>query len=147
MPYLLYPWGRSPQYPLYRRLDGPQSQSGHSGEEKDSQPSLKVKHLKRNCPACSQSLYRLSYPDSYPTSLGYINIILPSTMWFHPFRFSNQNVMCTENVLNHVEYFEIALSGLKKKKKVKFWSFSLSLSSGWKKKTYNRNSFCYICLS
>jgi hypothetical protein len=25
------PWGRDPQYPLYRRLGGPQSWSGHRG--------------------------------------------------------------------------------------------------------------------
>jgi hypothetical protein len=32
------PQGKSSQYPLDRRLDGPQSQSGHGGEEKNSQP-------------------------------------------------------------------------------------------------------------
>jgi hypothetical protein len=32
------PQGKSPLYPLYRRLDVPQSWSGHSGEEKNSQP-------------------------------------------------------------------------------------------------------------
>jgi hypothetical protein len=34
---LLYPQGKSPWYPLDRRLGGPQSRSGHSGEEKNSQ--------------------------------------------------------------------------------------------------------------
>jgi hypothetical protein len=34
MPQPLYPQGKSPQYPLDRRLGGPQSQSGHSGKEK-----------------------------------------------------------------------------------------------------------------
>jgi len=29
---------KSPLYPLDRRLGGPRSQSGHSGEEKNSQP-------------------------------------------------------------------------------------------------------------
>jgi hypothetical protein len=38
MPQLLYPEGKSPLYPLDRRLGGPQSWSGHSGEEKNSQP-------------------------------------------------------------------------------------------------------------
>jgi hypothetical protein len=52
MPRPLYPQGNSPQYPLDRRLGGPQSQSGGSGEEK-------------NCPlAHSQSLYQLSYHSS-----------------------------------------------------------------------------------
>jgi len=38
MPQLLYPWGKRPQYSLDRGLDGPQSQSVCSGEEKNSQP-------------------------------------------------------------------------------------------------------------
>jgi hypothetical protein len=34
----LYTQGKSPWYPLDRRLDGPQSRSGHGAEEKNSQP-------------------------------------------------------------------------------------------------------------
>jgi hypothetical protein len=34
----LYSQGKSPWYPLYRRLDGPQSHSGRGCEEKNSQP-------------------------------------------------------------------------------------------------------------
>jgi hypothetical protein len=37
-PRSLYTKGKSPWYPLDRRLGGPQSQSGHIGEEKNSQP-------------------------------------------------------------------------------------------------------------
>jgi hypothetical protein len=37
---LLYPQGKSPWYPLNRRLGGPQSWSGGSGEEKNSLPLL-----------------------------------------------------------------------------------------------------------
>jgi hypothetical protein len=37
-PCLLYPQGKSPWYPLGRRLGGPQSRSGHGGEEKNFQP-------------------------------------------------------------------------------------------------------------
>jgi hypothetical protein len=33
-PWVLYPRGKSPRYPLDRRLGGPQSQSGCSGREK-----------------------------------------------------------------------------------------------------------------
>jgi hypothetical protein len=43
MAQLLYPQGKSPWYPVDRRLDGPQSQSGCSGEEKNSQPLLELK--------------------------------------------------------------------------------------------------------
>jgi hypothetical protein len=38
MPWPLYPWGNSPWSPLDRRLSEPQSQFGHGGEEKNSQP-------------------------------------------------------------------------------------------------------------
>jgi hypothetical protein len=34
----LYPQGKSPWYPLDRRLGGPQNRSGSGGEEKNSQP-------------------------------------------------------------------------------------------------------------
>jgi hypothetical protein len=36
-PQSLYPQGKSPWYPLDRRLAGPQSSSGHGGEGKNSQ--------------------------------------------------------------------------------------------------------------
>jgi hypothetical protein len=35
----LYPRGKSPRYPLERRLGGPQSRSGRSGEEKIIDPT------------------------------------------------------------------------------------------------------------
>jgi hypothetical protein len=38
MSWLLYSQGKSPRYPLDRRLGGPQSLSGGGGEEKNSQP-------------------------------------------------------------------------------------------------------------
>jgi len=34
--------GKSPWYPLDRRLDGPQSCSGRGGEEKNSQPQPEI---------------------------------------------------------------------------------------------------------
>jgi hypothetical protein len=37
-PAALPPQGKSPWYPLDRRLGGPQSRSGPGGEEKNSQP-------------------------------------------------------------------------------------------------------------
>jgi len=37
-PKLLYLWRKKPHYPLDRRLSGPQSQAGQSGEKKNSQP-------------------------------------------------------------------------------------------------------------
>jgi hypothetical protein len=38
MPWPLYPQGKSPWYPLDRRLGGPQRWSGYGGKEKNSQP-------------------------------------------------------------------------------------------------------------
>jgi len=43
MPQPLYPQGKSPWYPLDRRLGEPQSWSGCGGEEKNSQPLLGLK--------------------------------------------------------------------------------------------------------
>jgi len=36
------PQGKSPWYPLNRRLGGTQSRSGHGGEEKNSQPPQEI---------------------------------------------------------------------------------------------------------
>jgi hypothetical protein len=41
----LYPQGKSSWYPSDRRLGGPQSQSGHGGEEKNSQPLPRLEPL------------------------------------------------------------------------------------------------------
>jgi len=41
MPHLLYSQGKNPWYLLDMRLGGPQSWSGHGGEEKNSQPTAK----------------------------------------------------------------------------------------------------------
>jgi hypothetical protein len=45
MPWLLYSQGRSPWYPLDRRLSGPQSWSGLGGERKNSHPLLALEPL------------------------------------------------------------------------------------------------------
>jgi hypothetical protein len=39
------PKRKSPRYPLYRRLGGPQSRSGRYGEEKNSQPLPELEPL------------------------------------------------------------------------------------------------------
>jgi hypothetical protein len=41
----LYPQGKSSCYPLDRRLGGPQSRSGHGGEEKNPQPLPELEPL------------------------------------------------------------------------------------------------------
>jgi hypothetical protein len=56
----LYPGERAPQYPLDRRLSGPQSWFGRSGEKKILDPTGI-----RTRPVSSQSLYRLRYLGSH----------------------------------------------------------------------------------
>jgi hypothetical protein len=61
-PAALHP-GKSPRYPLDRRLGGPQGRSGRHGEEKILDPTgTQLRPLGR--PARSQSLYRLRYLGS-----------------------------------------------------------------------------------
>jgi hypothetical protein len=60
-PQLFYVWGKSPQYPMERRLGGPHSQSGCFGEEKNLLPLLAIEsQLSSPWP----SLYSLSYCSS-----------------------------------------------------------------------------------
>jgi hypothetical protein len=56
----LYPQGKSPRYPLARRLGGPQSRSGRCDEEKNSQPPPGIEPWNPDRPARSPALYRLS---------------------------------------------------------------------------------------
>ncbi|PNF20161.1 hypothetical protein B7P43_G00613 [Cryptotermes secundus] len=54
--------GKSPRYPLDRRLGGPQKRSGRHRAEKILDPTVTRTPTPRS--ARSQSLYRLSYPES-----------------------------------------------------------------------------------
>jgi hypothetical protein len=56
------PPGKSPRYPFYRRLGGPQSWSGQYGEVKIFYPTGTRTPTPPCSPDRSQSLYRLSYP-------------------------------------------------------------------------------------
>jgi hypothetical protein len=58
------PPGKSPRYPFYRRLGGPQSRSGRYGEVKIFYPTGNQTPAPPGRPARSQSLYRLSFPGS-----------------------------------------------------------------------------------
>jgi hypothetical protein len=57
--------GKEPQYPLDRRLGGPQSRSGRHGEVKILDPTGTRNSDPSGRPAHSQSLYRLRYPGSH----------------------------------------------------------------------------------
>jgi hypothetical protein len=59
--WFFYSWGNSHWYALDRRLGGPQSQSGYVEKGKISWSSQELYH---GSPACSPSLYQVSYPGS-----------------------------------------------------------------------------------
>jgi len=65
--WLLYPKRKSCWYPWDRRLGGPQSLSGHSGEEKNSQPPLGLEPpiLQPIAQHCTTDLKLLSICVSY----------------------------------------------------------------------------------
>jgi hypothetical protein len=56
----LYPQGKSPWYPLDKRLGGAQNRSGHGGEEKNSQPPAGTRTPDH--PARSLALYHWAIP-------------------------------------------------------------------------------------
>jgi hypothetical protein len=53
----LYLQGKTPWYPLYRRLGGPQSRSGRGGEEKNSEPPQGTEYWNPDRPTRSTALY------------------------------------------------------------------------------------------
>jgi hypothetical protein len=57
--------GKSPWYPLDRRLGEPQSRSGRGGEEKNSQSPPEIETQNPDRPARNPAPYRLSYHGSY----------------------------------------------------------------------------------
>jgi hypothetical protein len=63
----LYPQGKSPWYPLDRRLGGTQSRSGHSGEEKNFQPlpGLEPPIIQPVAQRCTTELSRLFQPNRH----------------------------------------------------------------------------------
>jgi hypothetical protein len=84
------PGERTPRYPLYRRLGGPQSWSGHRGYRKNSLPVSGIEPRSPGRPACSQTLYCLSYP----AHLNY-------SSWLE---FHIREQMCWKMQLNHFPY-------------------------------------------
>jgi hypothetical protein len=72
----LYPRGKSPRYPLDRRLGGTQSRSGRHGEEKILDSTRTRTLTPASCPAHIQLLYWLWYPGSY--TMKYRNMYVES---------------------------------------------------------------------
>jgi hypothetical protein len=75
----LYPQGKSPWYPLDRRLAGSQSRSGHGGEKKNSQPlsGLEPPIIQPEALRCTIQL-----PLLLPCPLLYSNTII-NTFFFN----------------------------------------------------------------
>jgi hypothetical protein len=63
-PSCFIPIGKSPWYPLDRRLGGSQSRSGRGGEEKNYHPPPEEEPYNPDRPASIPALYRLSYHGS-----------------------------------------------------------------------------------
>jgi hypothetical protein len=61
----LYSQGKSPRYPLDRRLGGPQSRSGRGGEEKNSQPPPREPNSSHLIYSLVTILTELSWLSSY----------------------------------------------------------------------------------
>jgi hypothetical protein len=102
-PQLLYPQGKSPRYPLDRRLGGPQSRSGRYGEEKNLAPAMKWKiqwpHRESNLPAWS-SLKSAFFINAVLLILGRVSasaqqspifdVLMTATLALHCFRLEAQ---------------------------------------------------------
>jgi hypothetical protein len=73
------PQGKSPWYPLDRRLGGPQSRSGRGGEEKNSHPPPGIEPQNPDRQARSPALYRLSYSEVKEWVQLYLHS--PNTSW------------------------------------------------------------------
>jgi hypothetical protein len=57
-PAALYPWGKDPRYPLYRRLGGPQSRSGHRGYRKNPLPLPGIEPRSPGRPAPTRQFWK-----------------------------------------------------------------------------------------
>jgi hypothetical protein len=68
-PAAFYPWRKDPRYPLYRRLGGPQSRSGHRGWRKNPLPLPGIEPPSPGRPARSQTLYCLRFTALHGTFL------------------------------------------------------------------------------
>jgi hypothetical protein len=90
----LYPWGKRPWSPMERRLRGPQSWSGCSGEGKNPFPDPASPVVQPT----AKTLYWLSYLIFLYLFKIYI-IILPSMLmpckWSFTVKFDNKNFACS----------------------------------------------------
>jgi hypothetical protein len=59
----LYLRGNDPRYPLYRRLGGPQSRSGHRGYRKNPLPLSGIEPRSTGRPVCSQDTTLTELPQ------------------------------------------------------------------------------------
>jgi hypothetical protein len=93
------PQGKSPWYPLDRKMDGPQSRSGRGGEEKNSQPLPGIEPQNPDRPARSPALYRLSYHGSFMLKVA------KKSNWINTNEITSEEYhsnMCTDSVCNYL---------------------------------------------
>jgi hypothetical protein len=91
-PAALYLREKDPRYPLYRRLGGPQSRSGHRSYKKNPFPPPGIEPRSPGRPACSQALYCLSYPGSLD-----IVVSLQSLTYYHCFHAVTRTSLFDQN--------------------------------------------------
>jgi hypothetical protein len=71
--------GKDPRYPLYRRLGGPESRSGHRGYKKILSPLPGIESQSPGRPTRSQTLYWLSYP-AHTRASTHIYFFIPAVL-------------------------------------------------------------------
>jgi hypothetical protein len=88
-----YPQGKSPWYPLDRWLGGPQSRSGHGGEQKNSQPLPRQEPLIAQ-PVAQRYTAELCWVMPYnaklmrlllPANHGQFGILCRTVSWVSPY--------------------------------------------------------------
>jgi hypothetical protein len=83
-PAALYPRGKGPRYPLYRRLGGPQSQPGLRGNRKNPLPLPRIEPGSPGRPVCSQTLYWQSL-DSTGVSVDVMSPSRQADVFMEPY--------------------------------------------------------------
>jgi len=87
-----YPWGNSPQYPLDRKLGGPQSWTGYSGKEKNPCPCQGIK-------PCSSS----------PQPSHYIDLTILADLEVNYYKLKLKSKLLNSTVLGHQLYSDLAI--------------------------------------
>jgi hypothetical protein len=126
MPWPLYHQGKSPWYPLDKRLGGPQSWSWHGGEEKNSQPlpGLEPPNHPAHQPIAQHYTIELSWLLSSLCRI-YNMLLVKLVFWHFLIYFMVKRLLHTSFKLNYIFltpiYTKYASSALKFKIQDDLW--------------------------